>query len=59
MERKKTVALYNFLTSGKELVQTGIAMVNKLLIDDVNPNNIVLDTNSLGGGIESGSSKKI
>jgi hypothetical protein len=28
-----------------------MAMVNKLLIDGINPNNIVLDTNSLGGGI--------
>jgi hypothetical protein len=28
-----------------------MAMVNKLLIDGIHPNNIVLDTNSLGGGV--------
>jgi len=51
LERKKIVALYNFLTNGEELVQAGMAMVNKLLIDGIHPNNIVLDTNSLGGGV--------
>ncbi|MDR1139667.1 MAG: hypothetical protein LBJ80_04610 [Rickettsiales bacterium] len=51
LERKKIVALYNFLTNGEELVQAGMAMVNKLLIDGIHPNDIVLDTNSLGGGV--------
>ncbi|MGL9718310.1 MAG: alpha/beta hydrolase family protein [Wolbachia sp.] len=51
LERKKIVALYNFLTNGEELVQAGMAMVNKLLIDGIYPNKIVLDTNSLGGGV--------
>ena len=51
LERKKIVALYNFLTNGEELVQAGMAMVNKLLIDGIRPDNIVLDTNSLGGGV--------
>ncbi|MDR2547997.1 MAG: hypothetical protein LBC34_00595 [Rickettsiales bacterium] len=51
LERKKIVALYNFLTSGEELVQAGMAMVNKLLIDGIHPSNIVLGTNSLGGGV--------
>ncbi|WCR59368.1 MAG: hypothetical protein PG978_000804 [Wolbachia endosymbiont of Ctenocephalides felis wCfeF] len=51
LERKKIVALYNFLTNGEELVQAGMAMVNRLLIDGIHPSNIVLDTNSLGGGV--------
>ncbi|WP_246209746.1 hypothetical protein, partial [Wolbachia endosymbiont of Atemnus politus] len=51
LERKKIVALYNFLTNGEELVQAGMAMVNMLLVKGIHPNNIVLDTNSLGGGI--------
>nr|WP_250778554.1 hypothetical protein [Wolbachia pipientis] len=51
LERKKIVALYNFLTNGEELVQAGMAMVNKLLIDGIHPSDIVLDTNSLGGGV--------
>ncbi|WP_255359849.1 hypothetical protein [Wolbachia endosymbiont of Laodelphax striatellus] len=51
LERKKIVALYNFLTNGEKLVQAGMAMVNTLLVKGVHPNNIILDTNSLGGGI--------
>uniref|UniRef100_A0A1A9VJU8 Uncharacterized protein n=1 Tax=Glossina austeni TaxID=7395 RepID=A0A1A9VJU8_GLOAU len=50
-QRKKFVALYNFLTNGEKLVQAGMAMVNMLLVKGINPNNIVLDTNSLGGGV--------
>ncbi len=51
LERKKIVALYKFLTNGEKLVQAGMAMVNMLLVNGVDPNDIVLDTNSLGGGI--------
>ncbi len=51
LERKKVVALYNFLTNGEKLVQAGMAMVDMLLIQGVHPNDIILDTNSLGGGI--------
>ncbi|WP_434732270.1 alpha/beta hydrolase family protein [Wolbachia endosymbiont of Zygogramma bicolorata] len=51
LERKKIVALYEFLTNGEKLVQAGMAMVNMLLVKGVHPNNIILDTNSLGGGI--------
>ncbi|WP_017532100.1 hypothetical protein [Wolbachia endosymbiont of Diaphorina citri] len=51
LERKKIVALYKFLTNGEKLVQAGMAMVNTLLVKGVHPNNIILDTNSLGGGI--------
>nr|WP_265033273.1 hypothetical protein [Wolbachia endosymbiont (group A) of Sicus ferrugineus] len=41
-QRKKFVALYNFLTNGEKLVQAGMAMVNMLLVKGINPNNIVL-----------------
>ncbi|XP_011860593.1 PREDICTED: uncharacterized protein LOC105557843 [Vollenhovia emeryi] len=51
LERKKIVALYEFLTNGEKLVQAGMAMVNMLLVKGVHPNDIILDTNSLGGGI--------
>lgn len=51
LEREKVLALFSFLTGGEELVQAGMAMVNKLLMDGIHPNNIILDTNSLGGGI--------
>ncbi|XP_029675928.1 uncharacterized protein LOC115243249 [Formica exsecta] len=51
LERKKIVALYEFLTNGEKLVQDGMAMVNMLLVKGVRPNDIILDTNSLGGGI--------
>ncbi|WP_374698377.1 hypothetical protein [Wolbachia endosymbiont (group B) of Limnophora tigrina] len=51
LERKKIVALYGFLTNGEKLVQAGMAMVDMLLIQGVHPNDIILDTNSLGGGI--------
>ncbi|WP_338406837.1 MULTISPECIES: hypothetical protein [unclassified Wolbachia] len=51
LERKKIVALYEFLTNGEKLVQAGMAMVNMLLVKGVRPNDIILDTNSLGGGI--------
>ncbi|WP_395463165.1 hypothetical protein [Wolbachia endosymbiont of Cantharis cryptica] len=51
LERKKVVALYKFLTNGEKLVQAGMAMVNMLLVKGIHPNDIVLDTNSLGGGI--------
>lgn len=51
LQRKNISSLYKFLTNGEELVQAGMAMVNHLLINGVHPNNIVLDTNSLGGGI--------
>ncbi|WP_341812026.1 hypothetical protein [Wolbachia endosymbiont (group A) of Conops quadrifasciatus] len=51
LERKKIVALYNFLTNGEKLVQAGMAMVNMLLVQGVHPNDIILDTNSLGGGV--------
>lgn len=51
LERKKIVALYEFLTNGEKLVQAGMAMVNMLLIQGVHPNDIILDTNFLGGGI--------
>lgn len=51
LERKKIVALYEFLTNGEKLVQAGMAMVDMLLIQGVHPNDIILDTNSLGGGI--------
>lgn len=51
LERKKIVALYEFLTNGEKLVQAGMAMVNKLLMDGIHPDNIILDTNSLGGGV--------
>nr|WP_168464707.1 hypothetical protein [Wolbachia endosymbiont of Ctenocephalides felis wCfeT] len=47
----KVLALYKFLTNGEKLVQAGMAMVNKLLLEGVHPNDIILDTNSLGGGI--------
>ncbi|QMV46160.1 hypothetical protein HC358_03695 [Wolbachia pipientis] len=49
LERKKIVALYEFLTNGEKLVQAGMAMVNMLLVKGVRPNDIILDTNSLGG----------
>ncbi|WP_425386039.1 alpha/beta hydrolase family protein [Wolbachia endosymbiont (group A) of Barypeithes pellucidus] len=51
LERKKVVALCKFLTNGEKLVQAGMAMVNMLLVKGVRPNDIILDTNSLGGGI--------
>lgn len=51
LQRKNISSLYKFLTNGEELVQAGMAMVNHLLINGVHPNDIVLDTNSLGGGI--------
>ncbi|MFP3015747.1 MAG: hypothetical protein ACEY3B_05605 [Wolbachia sp.] len=51
LERKKIVALYEFLTNGEKLVQAGMAMVNMVLVKGVHPNDIILDTNSLGGGI--------
>lgn len=51
LERKKIIALYKFLTNGEKLVQAGMAMVNMLLVKGVHPNDIILDTNSLGGGI--------
>ncbi|WCR58096.1 MAG: hypothetical protein PG980_000568 [Wolbachia endosymbiont of Ctenocephalides felis wCfeJ] len=51
LEEEKVVALYNFLTNGQDLIQAGVAMVNMLLVHGVDPNNIVLDANSLGGGI--------
>lgn len=51
LKRKKFVALYEFLTNGEKLVQAGMAMVNMLLVKGVRPNDIILDTNSLGGGI--------
>lgn len=50
-EKKKIIALYNFLTNGEKLVQAGMAMVNMLLVKGVHPNDIILDTNSLGGGV--------
>lgn len=51
LEREKIVALCKFLTNGEKLVQAGMAMVNKLLMDGIHPDNIILDTNSLGGGV--------
>jgi hypothetical protein len=51
LKKKNILALYHFLTNGEELVQAGMVMVNMLLLDGVHPNDIVLDTNSLGGGI--------
>nr|WP_250294689.1 hypothetical protein [Wolbachia endosymbiont of Oedothorax gibbosus] len=51
LEKRKIVALYEFLTNGEKLVQAGMAMVNMLLVKGVRPNDIILDTNSLGGGI--------
>ncbi|MGX9891638.1 alpha/beta hydrolase family protein [Wolbachia endosymbiont of Protocalliphora sialia] len=50
-EKKKIIALYNFLTNGEKLVQAGMAMVNMLLVKGVHPNDIILDTNSLGEGV--------
>lgn len=51
LKREKVVALYEFLTNGEKLVQAGMAMVNMLLVQGVHPNDIILDTNSLGGGV--------
>lgn len=51
LKREKVVALYKFLTNGEKLVQAGMAMVNMLLVKGVHPNDVILDTNSLGGGI--------
>ncbi|WP_179947429.1 hypothetical protein [Wolbachia endosymbiont of Folsomia candida] len=51
LDRKKIPALFKFLTNGEKLVQAGMAMVNQRLLDGVSPNNIVLDTNSMGGGV--------
>ncbi len=51
LKREKVVALYKFLTNGEKLVQAGMAMVNMLLVNGIDPNDIVLDTNSLGGGV--------
>ncbi|QKX02067.1 hypothetical protein [Wolbachia endosymbiont of Dirofilaria (Dirofilaria) immitis] len=51
LERKKIIALYRFLTNGEKLVQARMVMVNVLLMNVVYPNNIILDTNSLGGGV--------
>ncbi|WP_375316313.1 hypothetical protein [Wolbachia endosymbiont (group A) of Colletes cunicularius] len=51
LEREKIVALYKFLTNGEKLVQAGMAMVNMLLVKGIHPDNIILDTNSLGGGV--------
>lgn len=51
LERKKVLSLFKFLTNGEESVQAGMAIVNKLLMAGIHPNNIILDTNSLGGGV--------
>lgn len=51
MDRKKIPALFKFLTNGEKLVQAGMAIVNQRLLNGVDPNNIVLDTNSMGGGV--------
>ncbi|MBD0391602.1 hypothetical protein IC220_03940 [Wolbachia endosymbiont of Pentalonia nigronervosa] len=51
LERKKVLSLFKFLTSGEESVQAGMAIVNKLLVSGIHPNDIILDTNSLGGGV--------
>ncbi|MFP3024213.1 hypothetical protein [Wolbachia endosymbiont (group A) of Pogonocherus hispidulus] len=51
LKRGKVLALYKFLTNGEKLVQAGMAMVNMLLMDGIHPDNIILDTNSLGGGV--------
>lgn len=51
MQKRNVVALYRLLTNGEELVQAGMVMVNMLLIKGIHPDNIILNTNSLGGGI--------
>lgn len=51
MKKINILAIFKFVTNGEELIQAGVAMVNMLLLKGVHPNDIILDTNSLGGGI--------